>query len=411
MKRTYTGFLVLWLIALGPTGTFAQNTEENAPPPPSVPAFGPPPSAPGSTAPVFGPPPPVFGSPTPTSTPEPLGPPLAFTPVAPSVSQPFPPRTVTAVPTFPPPGAFQQSPPSLKETRTEPNTKALKGSSITKKEGKDLVNLDFVNADIAEITKSISELTKRNFIMDDKVHGKVTIISPKPVTSEEAYQAFISALAVQNFTVVPAGKMFKIVPLRDMKNNAIPTNVEAPLGGDDAFVTRLIPIRYIGSAEIVKSLRNLLSKNGDIISYDPTNTLIITDAVGNMRRVIKIITQLDRQGSQESLEVIRLKFASATDVADKIITLFDLKGGTRGQPATPGAQDVTSGAAPFISKILADDRSNSLIVMATPEGVRRVKEVVNTFDQSWPWKRKKAGSTFSTSSMRTPPSSSEPSPA
>ncbi|MFH1018159.1 MAG: type II secretion system secretin GspD [Pseudomonadota bacterium] len=389
MKRTHSFLFALWLIPALSGGALAQSADENALLGPATPMVAPAAPTVSPVNPVLGPPNPVVTPPAPSGVADQQGfpplPPPPHTRQAPPPPPPLPsaPRMAPTAPPLPPAfsGGAVQTPPAYGQPRGEPGSRNPKGFSITKKEGKDLVNLDFVNADIAELAKSISELTKRNFIMDDKVHGKVTIISPKPVTSDEAYQAFISALAVQNFTVVPAGKMFKIVPLRDMKNNPIPTNVEAPLGGDDTFVTRLIPIRFISSAEIVKSLRNLLSKNGDIISYDPTNTLIITDAVGNMRRMIKIITMLDRQGNQESLEVIRLKYASAPDVVEKIMTLFDLKGGTRGQP-TPGAQDVTSGAAPFISKVLADDRSNSIIVMATQEGIRRVREIVNTFDQS-----------------------------
>jgi general secretion pathway protein D len=253
----------------------------------------------------------------------------------------------------------------------------------------DLINLDFVNADIAEITKSISELTKRNFILDDQVHGKITIISPKPVTVEEAYQAFISALAVKNYTVVPAGKMLKIVPLRDMKNNPIPTDVTGSAGGDDAFITKLIPLRYISATEMSKSLRNLVTKNGDVISYDPTNTLIITDAIGNLRRLEKIVRRLDQQGFQSSMEVLHLKYSSASDISDKLRQIFELD--KQGQPqagpnvpAQPGQQasspDMTG--SQFISKIIPDERTNSIIVMANQEGMRRVKEVVYAIDQS-----------------------------
>ena len=251
------------------------------------------------------------------------------------------------------------------------------------RDSKGLVNLDFVDAEISEIAKSISELTKRNFILDDKIRGKVTIISPTPVSPEEAYQAFISALEVKGFTIVKAGRLLKIVPLRDMKTLPIPTEVEHPVGGDDIFVTRLIPLNYISAAEIVKSLRGLVSKNGDLISYDPTNTLILTDNLSNLRRLIKLIDLLDQKGFQDVMEVIKLKYAPATDTADKIRNILDLKDQRGGQP--PGAPQPAAGegqGSQSISKIIPDERTNSLIVLANREGLRRVREIVEKIDQS-----------------------------
>ena len=244
-----------------------------------------------------------------------------------------------------------------------------------------MVRLDFPQAEIADVAKAISELTKKNFILDERVRGKVTIISPTPVTEAEAYQAFISALEVKGFTVIRTGKIHKIIQLRNMKSEPVPTDVKYTPGGSDIFVTRLVPIEFIKAAELSKSLRGLISKNGDLISYDPTNTLIITDTVGNLRRVMKIINRLDQKGFEESLDVIALKYASATEMADKLRTIFNVKD-KKGKVAGKKVAAAEEGGHEFISKIIPDERTNTLIVLANQQGLKRVRDVVRKIDQA-----------------------------
>ncbi len=277
------------------------------------------------------------------------------------------------------------------EKKATEKAKKSKKSSVSKRGEK--VNLDYVNAEIGEIAKSIAELTGKNFIIDDKVRGKITIISPNPVSVHEAYQAFVSALEVKNYTVVQAGKMLKIIPLREMKKSPVPTDVRWAAGGDDAFVTRLIQMKFISASEIMKSLKNLISKNGDMISYEPTNTLIITESVGNIRRIMKIVNRLDQEGFQSNLEVIRLKYAPASDTAEKLKRIFDLKDSGISTPAgrktsktvrkaTAPTSVESGGDSQFISKIMPDERTNSIIVLANQEGLKRIQEVIEKIDSS-----------------------------
>jgi general secretion pathway protein D len=279
--------------------------------------------------------------------------------------------------------------PSLPEPTTAPKIHAAKieepkkekpkeETGVLKRDAKGLVSVDFVDVEIADIAKSISELTKRNFLLDEKIRGKITIISPRPVTIEEAYKAFVSALEVKGFTIVPMGKILKIVTLQNMKGLPIPTDEGATPGGDDIFVTRLVPIRFTNAAEIVKTLRGLLSRNGDIISYDPTNTLILTDNVGNIRRLLKIVERIDQPGFQESVEIVKLKYAPAADTADKVIKIFSLQSAGGANPAQAGGAQ----SSQLISKIIPDERTNSLIVVANKEGANRVREVVKQIDRN-----------------------------
>lgn len=250
-----------------------------------------------------------------------------------------------------------------------------------KKEG--LVNLDFQDANIKDVIKSISEITGRNFILDDRIRGKITIISPTPVTISEAYQAFLSALELKNYTVVKgAGRTYKVVPLRVAKSSAITTisDRETPYG--DTFITRLIPIKYISASEIARSLKSLVSPNGTIQTYGPTNTLIVTDAASNIRRLMKIIGKLDKEGSVEGVEVIPLRYASSQEIAQKLLSIFpQKKQGSLLTRALAKRRGVAEPAvAQTISKIIPDDRTNSIIIVANRQGLERVLDIVKRLD-------------------------------
>ncbi|HLG18859.1 MAG TPA: type II secretion system secretin GspD [Bdellovibrionota bacterium] len=239
-----------------------------------------------------------------------------------------------------------------------------------------LVSLDFHDVDIQDIAKSISEITGKNFVLDDKVRGKITIISPAPVSIEEAYQAFLSALEVKNLTAIDVGKVTKIVPRRTAKEGAIRTVTDQAGAYGDELVTQLIPLQFISANEIREALNNLVSRSGGIVAYGPTNTLIVTDSASNIRRLMKIIQKLDKEGFQQSVQVIPIKYAGAGDIAEKLLNIFEKE---KGKGARTRRGDVERGDE--ISRIMSDDRTNSLIVMATREGLGRVLDLVAELDR------------------------------
>ena len=247
---------------------------------------------------------------------------------------------------------------------------------------KGVIHLDFTDVEIREVVKAISQITGKNFVMDDRVRGKITIISPEPVSIDEAYQAFVSALEVKNFTTVTEGKVTKIIPLREAKSSPIPSDPSAAIPFGASFITRLIPIRYISANEIALSLKSLVSSNGSITAYGPTNSLIVTDSASNIRRLMKIINKLDRRGFQEGIEVVPLTYATAPQMAKMLIDLFQV-GNKKAEVAkrsrrTRGSQDIEGGQ--LISKIIPDERTNSLIVIANREGIEKVLNIVRRLD-------------------------------
>jgi general secretion pathway protein D len=238
------------------------------------------------------------------------------------------------------------------------------------------VSLDFHDVEIADIAKSISEITGRNFLLDDRAKGKITIISPTPVSVDEAYQAFLSALEVKNLCAVEIGAMTKIIPLRECRKNKIPVeDSDRTKASGDQPVTRLIPLKYINANEIKTALKELISNTGMIVAYGPTNTLMITDSASNIDRLMLIIQKLDRQNFQATVEVIPLKYAQASDVAEKLNNIFEQKGMSR----TRRGSDVEGGAD--VSKILPDLRTNSIIVTATREGLERTLDLLQELDR------------------------------
>ncbi|MCB0327594.1 MAG: type II secretion system secretin GspD [Bdellovibrionales bacterium] len=242
---------------------------------------------------------------------------------------------------------------------------------------KGMVSLDFHDVEIKDIVKSISEITGKNFIFDEKARGKVTIVSPNSVTVDEAYQAFISALEMKGLTTVQVGKNLKIVRSTDAKAEAIPVVADGNRDYGDQLITRVVPIKYIDANQIQTNLRRLYSRSGIMAAYGPTNSLIITDTGSNIRRLISIIEKLDQQGYQNSVEVIPLRYSQAQDVAEKITNLFQSKGSS--SKTSRLSSNVERGDA--ISKVIPDIRTNSLIVTATREGLTQILDIVSELDK------------------------------
>lgn len=277
--------------------------------------------------------------------------------------------------------AFAQLPegearlPGQTEVKAEPPAEEAKPKEEKAPEEEEKVYLNVQDQDIKEIIKQISKATGRNFIIDAKVTGKITILSNRMMTKNEAYQAFLSSLEVAGFTIVEGpGGIFKIIPLRDAKNYPIPTHVDTtPLS--DQYITRLIKLENISASEMAEAIKGLISRNGNLFAYPETNTLVLTDSGTNIDRLMKIIKELDQEGPQETVEIIPLHYASAKEVAGIVLTLFEQEKGQARRPGAGGAEEIAE-----VSKIIADERTNSIIVLASKRAIDGVKELINRLD-------------------------------
>ncbi|MBF0491455.1 MAG: type II secretion system secretin GspD [Deltaproteobacteria bacterium] len=238
--------------------------------------------------------------------------------------------------------------------------------------------LNAVDTDIREIIKQISKAAGKNFLIDDKVKGKVTILSEKKMTIDEAYQAFISALEVLGFTVVsgPSG-LLKIIPLKDALTTPLPIyKDDSPI--TDSFITRLITMKNVSALDIASAVKPLISKEGNLFAYPSTNTLIVTDTGTNIDRLLKIIREMDTQGPEQLVEIYTVKNASAKDVADKIQKLYVDQQATK---RTGGGKGVELDDVPFISKVIPDERTNSVILLASKRALAKIRDLMSLLDK------------------------------
>lgn len=261
----------------------------------------------------------------------------------------------------------------------EPPAKKSDVKEITK-EG-DYITINFNNIELQAFTKFISDLTKKNFIIDDKVQGKVTIVSPTRISKEEAYQTFLSVLEVKGFTAVETDNVIKIIPSREVKQSGVKviSDKERDIRGE-GFVTKIFHLNYVSPAELTKTITPLISKDGNIIPYLPTNALIITDSYSNIKKLTDIVNILDIEPpkGKGKINVYYLKNASAEDVA-KVLTGIVSKvpvGQQAGAPAT-GIRSVS-----FESGVLVtpDKATNSLVIIASPEDYETLKSVISQLD-------------------------------
>jgi general secretion pathway protein D len=247
----------------------------------------------------------------------------------------------------------------------------------------DQITMNFQNVDIPVLAKFISEITGKNFIIDESVRGKVTIISPTKVTPEEAYQAFQSALQIKGFTTVQTGKTIKIIPARNVRSGAPLTESQRPAETrGDEYVTRMIKLKNVDAASLVQVVQPMVSHDGLVAAYPEDNTLIITDDAYNVERLLKIIGSLDVQGIQKNVAVIPLKLAFAGELAPEIEQIMGAREGNTTQPQRPGigvAQAAIGGGGTAF-KVIPDERTNSLIVLAGPLQMNQIRDIVAKLD-------------------------------
>lgn len=276
--------------------------------------------------------------------------------------------------------------------QTEPAADRLELDEQTGK-----VRIDFDNVGITVVIDAISKLTGKNFIYDDRVRGKVTIISPSPVSITEAWAVFESVLKIKGFTAIPGpAGVFKIIPLRDAKESNIETVHDGRESANrDQYVTRMIPLYYIDATAIANTLKPLISKDAALVLYAPTNTIILTDTKANIRRLLGILEALDVETHKEELAVIKVLYADADTLGNQITSIYGGKAGGGKATATSARRDrssrrksstSSSGGGGFEAvqraevRIITESRTNSLLVLATQAQIAEIRELVHKLD-------------------------------
>jgi general secretion pathway protein D len=255
----------------------------------------------------------------------------------------------------------------------------------------EFISLDLDNVDIKYVIKLISDLTGKNYILSDQVRGTVTVMSPTKIPVDELTKVLESLLEVRGLSTVPSGDLIKIVPKRDAMKS--PMEFESAEGvqdraPDDTLVTQIVPLQYADMNEVQRVVQTLSGRDSSVIAYPQTNTLIISDTISNLDRLMKIIKEVDIPGLESTITVTPCQFAAASLLAEEILSIVAQKGAAaagpaprrRGKaPAQPGGPAGEEGI-----KLFADERTNSLIIVASPDDTERVLALVEELDRQTP---------------------------
>ena len=218
------------------------------------------------------------------------------------------------------------------------------------------VTLNFSDADLVAVINSVSQITGKNFIIDPRVKGKINVVSSKPLNEEEVYSVFLSILQVHGFATVPTENAIKIIPDATAKQSAAPFT-SANRNPGDQLITRVLEIDHINAAQLVPILRPLVAQQGHLAAYPTTNVLIISDRASNIKRIDRIIAEMDKK-IDSGIEIIKLKYAFAAEVV-RLLSSLNIVSPDQKTPAGGGI------------KITADERTNS--VLLSGEKIARLK--------------------------------------
>lgn len=241
--------------------------------------------------------------------------------------------------------------------------------------GEETVTLNFVNADIEAVVRAVGQFTGRTFVIDPRVKGTMTLVTEHPVTRRQAYEELLSALRLQGYTLVEspdAGGVARILLEADAKlqGGRVLTPQTATARGDQV-VTQVFRLQYESASNLVPVLRPLIAPNNTIAAYAANNTLVITDYADNLRRLARIIEDIDSPATSEVV-VLPMKFGVASDIAAIVNKVLD-------EGARSAGQAVDSGQRVLVQ---AEPRSNSLILRAASRArLDQAKSLIEQFDQ------------------------------
>ena len=241
---------------------------------------------------------------------------------------------------------------------------SLPGGALAEKNGAE-VTLNLKDADISTLIATVSEVTGKNFVVDPRVKGKVTVVSSSPMDANAVYATFLSVLEVNGFAAIPSGSSIKIVPEANARTEGGGSVGGAGLAGDD-IVTRVFDIHNGSASQLVAILRPLVAQSGHLAAYTSSNSLIVSDRAANVRRMEALIYQMDQNGDR-NVEIIHLENAAADDVVKVLTTLAQ-----QARQADPGAVQTT---------VISDPRSNSVLLGGDRSEREKLIALIKQLDQ------------------------------
>lgn len=260
------------------------------------------------------------------------------------------------------------SPAPVVNTTTSPvnNNPVSSSTSITPNSSNNNAQVwNLKNADIRAVIQTISVITGKNFIVDPRVHGTVTLVSQKPMTPSELYQVFLSMLQILQYVAIPSGNVIKIVPAMDGNSLSRQVASDKAPGTGDEIVVRVVPVTHVSATQLVPVLRPLMSQAGSVTAYLPSNSLILAGTASNIKRLVEVVRQMD-DSNETQISVVHLHYANAGKIAEIIKQL----------QAGAAAQGASSNAT-----IAADEEDNSILINANLANQLLMKQLIAQLDQ------------------------------
>ncbi|WP_051361784.1 type II secretion system secretin GspD [Solimonas soli] len=231
------------------------------------------------------------------------------------------------------------------------------------------ITLNLKDADINTLIATVSDVTGKNFIVDSRVKGKVTVISASPMNSNALYETFLAVLQVNGFAAVPSGGAIKIIPDANVKWEGGAYNSDGTHLARDEIVTHVFQLENVSAAQLVPILRPLMPQWAHLAAYQANNTLIVADRAANVARIGALIRQMDQAGDRD-IENIHLQFASAPEVVRTLTTMVQ-----QDKAADPASKPAT---------IIADERSNNILIGGDKADRARLIDIVRQLDVELP---------------------------
>lgn len=222
------------------------------------------------------------------------------------------------------------------------------------------------DTEIQEFIQFVADVTGTTIVVDPSVKGKVKVISSKPVSKSELYDLFLSILDVHGYTAVRTGNVIRIIQNKDARSSPVEVIEDDDGSSNDEYVTQVIRLENISAAKLIPVLRPLVPQQAHMAAYAPSNAIIISDIRSNINRILEVIDRMD-QSAVRTTEVIKLRYAVAEDVVQMLQTL-DKKNKGEGAEAD---EEVT---------LVADKRTNSVVVTADELNGQRIKDLVSYLD-------------------------------
>lgn len=239
------------------------------------------------------------------------------------------------------------------------------------------VTFNFVDVDLPVITKFVSEITRKNFILDERVKGKITIIAPVKLSIDDTFDLFKAVLEMKGFTVIPSGvNAYSIIPVAEARQKGLKFE-KAGQAVNAGYAAQVIPLKYISAAEVLKLVQPIISKDGYASVFGPGNLLLVVDSAGNITNILSIIDIIDKQSETRGMiNIYFLENADATELAKVLDSVIRTAQTLPQRPASASAFEAVSGIT-----VNADKASNALIVVASPADYRNLLETIKMLDK------------------------------